>query len=381
MANSKSKPSTDLPALLRDRLARYIEPDQRLCVALSGGVDSVALLHATTASTKTLGIPQLVACHVNHNLSPHAGEWEDFCRKLCEQLGVALEVRRVEVTPDGEGMEAAARRMRYAVLNALECDWILLGHHRDDQAETVLLNLLRGAGVHGAAAMTERRGRLLRPLLDVSREQIVEYANRNGLSWIEDESNADSYYRRNFLRHEVMPLLERPFPNVAIRLARAARAFGEAAELLDRMAEEDLGAAKLLNVSQLNALPPLRAANLLTYYLRRQGLQISGSAMVKELLRQLLTATRDSDIRFALGNYEVRRFRDQVLVDIPPEPVSPVVWSGEHPMPWGGYQIHARPIVGAGIAAATLNLGPLCFARTSWRRCSTTQAGRAAATA
>ena len=362
MANSKSKPSIDLPALLTDLLARYIEPGQCLCVALSGGVDSVALLHATAASAKALGLQQLLACHVNHGLSPHAGEWEAFCHKLCEQLGVALEVRRVQVTPDGEGLEAAARRMRYAALNTIKCDWVLLGHHRDDQAETVLLNLLRGSSVHGAAGMAERRGRLLRPLLDVSREKIVEYANRNGLSWIEDESNADSHYSRNFLRHEVMPLLERPFPNIAIRLARAARAFGEAAELLDRMAEEDLGAAKLLDVSQLNALPPLRAANLLTYYLRWQGLQIPGNAMIKELLRQLLTATRDSEIRFVLGNYEVRRFRDQVLVDIPPEPVSSAVWSGEQKIPWSGYQIHARSIVGAGIAAATLTFGPLHFA-------------------
>lgn len=361
MANSKSKPSTDLSALLSDRLARHIEPGQSLCVALSGGVDSVALLHATTASAKALGLRQPVACHVNHGLSPHAGEWETCCRKLCEQLGIALEVRRVQVTLDGKGLEAAARKARYAALNAVECDWVLLGHHRDDQAETVLLNLLRGAGVHGAAGMAERRGRLLRPLLDVSREQIVEYAKWNGLPWIEDESNIDCHYSRNFLRHEVMPLLERPFPNATISLARAARAFGEAAELLDRMAEEDLGAAKLLNVAQLNALPPLRAANLLTYYLRRQGLQIPGSAMVREMLRQLLTASSDSDIRFTLGNYELRRFRDQVLVDIPPWPVVPTVWSGEQTMPWGGYQIHASSIVGAGVAAAMLNSGPLYF--------------------
>ncbi|MFY9328163.1 MAG: tRNA lysidine(34) synthetase TilS [Georgfuchsia sp.] len=362
MANSKSKPSTDLPALLKGRLVRYVEPGQGLCVALSGGIDSVVLLHAAIASAKELGFQQPVACHVNHDLSPHAGEWEGFCKKLCERLDIPLEVRRVQVTLDGDGLEAAARRARYGALNSLVYDWILLGHHRDDQAETVLLNLLRGAGVHGTAGMAEKRGRLLRPLLDISRKDIVDYAKLNGLSWIEDESNADTHYSRNFLRYKVMPLLKQPFPNAAISLTRAARAFGEAARLLDQMAEDDLGAAKILNVSRLNALSQLRAANLLTYYLRRQGLQIPGRAMVREMLRQLLAASRDSDICFRLGDYEVRRFRDQVLVDIPLEPVLPTTWSGERTVAWGRYQIQARSIVGSGISADIMGLCPLHFA-------------------
>ncbi len=362
MANSKSKLSTDLPAFLYDRLARHVEPGQRLCVALSGGVDSVVLLHAVIASVAALQLQQLVAIHVNHGLSPHADEWEAHCRKLCLQLGIFLEVRRVHVTPCGEGLEAAARKVRYAALNDFECDWVLLGHHRDDQAETVLLNLLRGASVHGAAGMAEKRGRLLRPLLDISREEIVAYARQCGLSWVDDESNADSRYSRNFLRHKVMPLLLQPFPDAANSLARAARAFGEAAELLDQMAVDDIGGAKPLKVTQLRALSSSRAANLLAYYLRSQGLQIPSNAMLKEMLRQLLTAASDSEMRFALGNHEVRRFHDQVLVDIPHATVSPTVWSGDTPIPWGGYRIHSRSIVGEGIAATTLGLGPLHFA-------------------
>lgn len=363
MANTKSKPSTELPALLFERLARHVEPGQRLCVALSGGVDSVVLINAAVALVSPLKLGQLAAIHVNHGLSPNADEWEAFCLKICQKLGVALEVRRVHVSPCGEGLEAAARKERYAVLNDIECDWILLGHHRDDQAETLLLNLLRGAGVHGAAGMAQRRGRLLRPLLDVSREEIVNYARKCGLSWVEDESNADSRYRRNFLRHKVMPLLEQPFPNAATRLARAAQAFGEAAELLEQMAEDDLGAAKLLNVSRLQALPPSRAANLLTYYLRQQGLQIPGSATIREMLRQLLTATNDSEVRFMLGNHEVRRYRDQVMVDVSHESATPINWSGENTIPWGDYRIHARSVVGDGVATAALNLGPMHFGK------------------
>lgn len=362
MANSKSRLSTDLPALLCNRLGRYVGPGQRLCVALSGGVDSVVLLHAAIPSVAALGIRQLVALHVHHGLSPHADEWGAFCRELCDQLGIALEVRRVQVTLNGEGLEAAARKERYAVLDAFESDWILLGHHRDDQAETILLNLLRGAGVHGAAGMAERRGRLLRPLLGVSREEIVGYAKQCALSWIEDESNADSCYSRNFLRHQVMPLLERSFPSAATNLARAARVFGEAAELLDQVAKDDFGGAKRLNVSQLKDLPSSRAANLLAYYLRRQGLQIPGNAILEEMLRQLITAGCDSEICFAIGNRDVRRFRNEVFVDSHSQPVSPTVWSGESTIPWGGYRIHARASVGDGIAASILNGCPLHFA-------------------
>lgn len=361
MANIKSKPSTDLSSMISDRLVRYVEPGQRMGVALSGGVDSVVLLHAMVALAKVLGFEQPLACHVNHGLSPHAHEWEAFCRKLCDQLDVVLEVCRVNVTPVGEGLEAAARRARYAALDAIQCDWVLLGHHRDDQAETLLLNLLRGAGVHGAAGMAEKRGRLLRPLLDTTREEIVDYARQFGLTWIVDESNADISYSRNFLRHNAIPLLERTFPRVVTKLARSAQAFGEAAELLDQLAEEDLGGERVLTASRLGALSLPRAANLLTHYLRCHGLQIPGSVMIREMLRQLLTAAEDREICFTLGNCEVRRFRDRILVDIPSVAGTPTLWSGEGTIVWGCHQIHARSIVGEGVAANTLDLGTLYF--------------------
>lgn len=358
MANSKNKPSTNLPEYLFERLIQYVEPGQQLCVALSGGVDSVALLHAANAAAPTLKCWQVKAFHVNHGLSPNAGEWETFCRRLCGQLGIPLEVRQVEVKPGGEGIEAAARRQRYAALMASECDWVLLGHHRDDQAETVLLNLLRGSGVHGAAGMAEKRDQLLRPFLDVPRTDIVAYARGKGLFWIEDESNDNIQYSRNFLRHRIMPLLEQPFPGAVASLARAARAFGDAAELLDQLAEADLDGEKRLNVTRLKAMSPLRGANLLAYYLRRQNIQIPSRAMLLEILRQLVTGAGDSKIFFPVGGQEIRHFRDHVWVDIPALPVQSIAWSGSE-IAWGSHLIRQHAVMGEGIDSSVLRLRDL----------------------
>jgi tRNA(Ile)-lysidine synthase len=362
MANSKSRPSSDLLNHLQSRLSQHVEPGLHLSVALSGGIDSTVLLHTLVVSQSVLKPASITAVHVHHGLSPNADAWESFCRQYCAQLGVTFRSQRVEVKAEGEGIEAGARRARYAALEGSDCDWILLGHHRDDQAETVLLNLLRGAGVHGAAGMCEVRGKLLRPLLGVSRQQVMTYAIQNSIPWIEDESNADSRYRRNFLRHQVMPLLEQPFPQAAASLVRAADAFRDAAELLDEVAQNDLGDVGFLTVPMLAALSIPRATNLLAYYLRQQGIQIPASAMLKELLRQLVVAGGDSEICFTVGDRQVRCFQQRVLVDAVAEPVSPVAWDGEATaISWGAHQLHVCPAHGQGIDASLLRSAPLQF--------------------
>jgi tRNA(Ile)-lysidine synthase len=362
MANSKSKPFSDLLIYLHDRLNSRVVLGQHVTVALSGGVDSVVLLHATVALAKILKLGSLNATHIHHGLSPHADEWASFCQKLCARLGVEYQSLMVDVHMRGVGVEAAAREARYEALEVADSDWILLAHHRDDQAETLLLNLLRGASVHGAAGMREVRGRFLRPFLGVAREQLVAYARHNDLSWVADESNLDSRYSRNHLRNNVMPLLEQPFPGASATLARAAQTFGEAAELLEQVAQEDMGEARLLNVAQLRALSLLRATNLLAYYLRLQGVQIPGNALLKEMLRQMMSAKSDSAVYFKIGDREVRRFRDQVLVERVPAPVFSTEWSGAPVIQWGDYCIHARQVIGEGVAAAMLGIGQARFA-------------------
>ena len=182
---------------------------RRIAVALSGGIDSVTLLH----QLKDRGVS---AIHVHHGLSPNADAWAAFCRKLCKRWGVPLKVYRVKVSRAGEGLEAAARRARYEAFAEANADCIALAHNLDDQAETVLMNLLRGAGPRGASGMAREsrfRGKtLVRPLLDTPRAAIVAYARHHGLEWIEDESNTDEALTRNFVRRSVGPILEQRFP-------------------------------------------------------------------------------------------------------------------------------------------------------------------------
>jgi tRNA(Ile)-lysidine synthase len=227
-------------------------------VGLSGGVDSVVLLHAL----KDRG--QVEAVHVHHGLSPNADAWAAFCRRLCKRLGVPLAIKKVKVVKRGEGLEAAARAARHAVFKKLPNPVLVLAHHLDDQAETVLMNLLRGAGVRGARGMLPRsqfKGKtLVRPLLDVPRAAIVAYARAHRLEWIEDESNADEALTRNFIRRRLGPLLESKYPKWRENLARAARHFSR----------KEAG-----------------AQDLLREFLQTKGLRAPSEAKLVEMLKQL----------------------------------------------------------------------------------------------
>ena len=267
-------------------------------VALSGGRDSVALLHVLLSLRREFGY-DLAAVHVNHGISPNAGDWQRFCESSCADLGVALTVETVDVARDApEGLEAAARDRRYEALGRADADWISLAHHRGDQAETLLFKLLRGTGLAGAAAMPEVRPlgegrRLIRPLLDVSRVQIDAYLEERRLGWMDDESNADAGYARNFLRHQVMPLLNSRFPAAEKKLASATAHFAEARDLLDELARLDLAGESAefpLPLACLTRLPEPRARNLLRFLLARHGVQIPGEQRFRELLRQLREA-------------------------------------------------------------------------------------------
>src|ERR1051326_9192300 len=184
---------------------------REIAVGLSGGVDSVVLLHRLKQE-----YPAVRAIHVHHGLSPNADAWAQFCRKLCRRLGVPLRIERVAVRRAGRGLEAAAREARHAAFRKSGADCIVLAHNLDDEAETVLMNLLRGAGLRGASGMAERsrlgKQTLLRPLLGVSRKEILAYAREHRLEWIEDESNAEESFARNFIRRSVGPLLEERYP-------------------------------------------------------------------------------------------------------------------------------------------------------------------------
>jgi tRNA(Ile)-lysidine synthase len=307
MENSRNSPSSNLLAnALADCLARQAQAGQSLAVAYSGGMDSTVMLHVAKQVASMLGM-HLSAIHVHHGLSAHADAWARHCQQACTSLGVGLQVTKVRINQhSGAGLEAAARKARLDVLLGHPMDWILMAHHADDQAETVLHNLLRGTGPRGAAGIPERRGRVLRPLLNLSRQALFEYAQAHRLTWIEDESNEDRRYTRNYLRHEILPAIKHRFPQAVEQLSAAARRFGDVQSLLDELALNDLGEDGFVfpvPLSLLRSLSEQRAKNVVRALISGQQVQLPDERRLSEFVRQLLTAASDRHPRLELATY------------------------------------------------------------------------------
>lgn len=252
-------------------------------LAYSGGLDSTVLLHLLARIAQRETLPPLSAFHVHHGLQAVADAWPTHCQQACERLGIPLEVLRVTVGT-GASVERAARDARYAALaeKVEEGDVLLMAQHRDDQAETLLFRLMRGAGVRGLASMAASRplgrGNLVRPLLGVAREELAAYARAEGLSWVEDPSNADIHFARNFLRQTILPSLQAHWPAASQNIARCAEHLAEAESLLEDLARLDLATATAgaplpwlnlpsLDLSALQALSPARQRNALRHWL------------------------------------------------------------------------------------------------------------------
>jgi tRNA(Ile)-lysidine synthase len=236
-------------------------------IAFSGGLDSTVLLHLLADLAKNQSLPALNAIHVHHGLQAAAEAWPEHCRSMCESLGVPLQVIRVQVQP-GASLERAARDARYAAfIEATQANEVLLtAQHRDDQAETLLFRLLRGAGVRGLSGMPRQRplgkGQLLRPLLDATRAELEAYASQHKLRWIEDPSNQDRQFSRNYLRHQVFPALTQRWPQAMASMARSAAHLSEAQELLNELARIDLSEASAASEFDWLKLPSIKLAPL-----------------------------------------------------------------------------------------------------------------------
>ena len=308
-----------------DELAGADEPARRL-VAYSGGLDSTVLLHALCRGGARSA--PIVAVHVHHNLHHDADSWASHCRRFAEQLGVEYVERRIGISAsDPRGPEGAARAARYAALAELvqPGDHLLTAHHEEDQAETLLLNLMRGSGAAGLAGIGALqpfgKGLLLRPLLGVPRAALEAYAAAQALEWCEDPSNADTRFDRNFLRREILPALRRRWPAVSSRLARSARLLGEASELQDELAALDLaalgGEPARLEIAVLARLSPARQRNVLRLAIRRLGLPAAPGTRLEQAVRELLPAPPDAQPLVRWGGGELRRYRGAVYV-LPP---------------------------------------------------------------
>lgn len=364
MENSRNSPFTEwrlIPVRVADSLRGCAEEGQRIVVAYSGGLDSTVLLHAAMTASGPLGL-RLEAFHVNHELSPNAGAWEEQCAATCRRWGIPLRIGKVSVNRRSpSGLEGEARSVRYAMLDSAGADRVLLAHHADDQAETLLLNLLRGAGVHGMSGMAWQRGPYLRPLLPFRRAAIEAYAREHGLDWVDDESNADPMFGRNFIRHHVLPVMEERFPAVR-NLARAAVAHGEAAALLDDLARIDGGDRYPLPLGALAVLEPRRAANLLAYAVRKHCGAVAGRRRLLEILRQLLVAGDDRQPAGRIGRFEIRRFHGGVWFVNPADVPESHPWNGPSEIAWGDLQIRSQDRRGQGVARHRLT-APVCFKR------------------
>jgi tRNA(Ile)-lysidine synthase len=310
---------------LASRLADLLPgfPDVRLVVAFSGGADSTALL-AALAANRPKGLA-VRAIHVNHGLHPNASKWSEHCRSVARGLSVQLEVLAAKVArPGGVSLEAAARDARYAVLaRALEAgEFLLTAHHEDDQLETVLLQLFRGAGMAGLAAMPDiapfAGGWLARPLLPRSRAELEEWVRGAGLTWVDDDTNADETLDRNYLRRRVLPLIRERWQGVGSAVSRSARHAAEGQRLLDMIARSDVERASSgagLFVPVLRALQPDRRRNALRFWIARSGARVPDTSRLEELAGPMIDARPDANPRVAWGDVEVQRHADVLSIN------------------------------------------------------------------
>ena len=369
MASTRKSSNADRagPLAAAQRLLRALDlRGKTIVVGLSGGVDSTVLLHVLRALAPAHGYA-LRAAHVHHGISPNADRWARFCRRMCREWSVPLTVRRVSVgSPRGKGLEGAAREVRRAALAAVRADAVAFAHQLDDQAETVLLSLLRGAGVRGASGMPAlgKLGTkpLLRPLLGVARAELLGYARSNGLQWIEDESNRDPVHARGFLRLRVTPLLEQRYPRWRQALARAARHFAEADALLRELAQAQR--ADRLRLADLRSRPAPAARLLLREHLAAHGLRPPTTRRLADMLSQLTRAAAGARVEFAHDGAILRAYRGELCVErLAPaaSALGPVRWTGERriALPALGGEMRFRRVRGAGVALAKLQGKPV----------------------
>jgi len=362
-----------LRQVLQEQLS--VEENAAVFLAFSGGLDSHVLLHALSELASDFPF-KLTAVHIDHSLQLQSADWANHCQAVSDGLSVPLIIKTLNVeVKKGESLEAAAREVRYAAL--AEClpegGLCLTAQHRNDQSETLLLQLFRGAGVHGLASMPVSkafsRGRMLRPLLAFSREDLLEYANSHKLVWVEDPSNQDNRFDRNFLRNEVLPVLRERWPGMDKSLSRSARHAASAAEMLDGTAKTDLfyckassngffpPAISCLEVSLLAGLSSTRRINAVRYWVRINGLPVPGDERMQSLNQLLEESSMLGSVNWPggalkLDNNSLWLCRNSVEVNVNNERLD---WLLSPPLQFQGFELRANTATGEGLSKSMLN--------------------------
>lgn len=341
-------------------------------IAYSGGVDSCVLLNVLAQLRQEFPEIKLKAIHIHHGLFKEADQWAEHCQKICAELKVDLQIIKVEVKRSkGISIEEAARSARFSALAKIlqENDVLITAHHADDQAETCLLQFLRGAGIKGLASMPSiisfAKGFLARPFLKISRADILNCAKKNNLSWIEDKSNHDLNFTRNFLRFKIMPEFKKRWPNVNKTISRAANNCAEANELLKDLAVQDMrklqgSITNTLSIARLQKLSLPRQKNVLRQWIQTQGFRLPSAIKLQHIITDVINARIDAAPCVAWGKIEIRRFKDELYV-LPPlmdfDRNKTLTWDGKKPLklPENLGVLQIKKVVGEGLKADILN--------------------------
>ncbi len=331
---------------LFDALHRLADT-RRYLIAYSGGLDSHVLLHQMALLRAQYPEIVLRAIHVHHGLNNHADQWASHCRAVCVDLAISFLLKKIDIPREtGDSIEALARHGRYRIISECleENECVLTAHTRDDQAETLLLQLFRGAGPKGLAAMPMRKpfahSVLLRPLLNVTREVLQTYADERQLQWVEDDSNQDVSFDRNYLRHHVMPLLKERWPAILNNLSRTAKHCANTADLLETLADHDLlslqGAEEnTLSITALLQFSKERRSNVLRQWFRTQGYRVPSTKYLAQLDNDILRCDHDATPMMHFDVAQVRRYRDDLYVFPTSEPFDTTIevpWDLQSPL-------------------------------------------------
>ena len=308
-------------------------------IALSGGIDSVVLLHALSQLKVKLKL-QLSAIHINHDLSSNADDWLIFCHNKCKELGIPIKSEKINIKHDiSMGIEAAARKGRYQALETYRKGILVLGHHQNDQAETLLLQLFRGSGLNGLAAMPlyDQERFIWRPLLKINKEIIEGYAKENSLNFIKDESNDNLQFDRNFLRKNVLPLIKSRYPDIINTISRSSENIAEGLNLHKAIAKEDANIffsknKERLSLTMIKALEKERVVNLIRWWLDVNKKMMPSKKTMSELYKQIKNVKKDALLNIDISeSISIKAYHDELFLVEKGIKIDPyeLIWRGE----------------------------------------------------
>ena len=303
-----------------DIIERQIKPllPNKFCIAFSGGMDSTVLLHVMKNIIDEKS--QIRAIHINHNIVDNSKVWTKTCKSICKNFGIDIEIISLEVTHKGYGLEAAARDERYEKLKEklYENEYLLTAHHEEDQMETVFLRMARGTGLDGLQGINEKysfgEGIIFRPMLEVSKTSVMDYAKEHQLKWVEDSSNQDTHFDRNFLRKKIIPQFRERWPSIASSVSMLSQLSAQNIKILNQIAEEDIGPIANMNELPLAKLLDKsfeRANNMVRYIILANGMRIPSMKTLQDGLKEMLDPETDKSV-IAWKDYCIRKYKNHL---------------------------------------------------------------------